>query len=449
MTKESTIKQIIKRDGSIADYERARITEAIFKAAQSVGGSDRETADYLAKNVEKELLTSYGENCLPSVEEIQDTVEEVLIKKGHTQTSRAFIIYRHDRAREREEQSDHFQSGDNIPYKKIYEVLNWNIEHGCDTVDGINRIIDEGRYPELVEATNERYYKEVALGADQIIARLPDVRIVIIAGPSSSGKTTTMIKMSEKLREAGINKLVGINIDHYFFDLEMHPKDEFGDYDYETPQALDLELINQHLEQLLAGETIKTPDYDFKTGKRTLDVHELSLAEDEILLIDSLHGLYDAMTHSIPATKKFRLYIETLGQVRDNNGTFMRWADNRLLRRMIRDSWHRNLQPLQTLTHWHYVRRSELRNIIPFINTVDYLVNSAMPYELPIMKNRLFKYFPQAIEKYREDAKRKDAFIRAKRVYDFFEPMMEMADDSAIPENALIREFIGGSTYKY
>jgi uridine kinase len=229
----------------------------------------------------------------------------------------------------------------------------------------------------------------------------------------------------------------------------MHPKDEFGDYDYETPEALDLELINQHLVDLLAGKTIKTPHYDFKTGKRKLDVHEMKLEDHQILLIDSLHGLYEAMSHSIPASKKFRLYIETLGQVRNKDGVFMRWADNRLMRRMIRDSWHRNLQPLETLTHWHYVRRSELRNIIPFIGNVDYLVNSALPYELPILKHKLFRYFPEAMEKYKDDPKRQDAYIRAKRVFEFLEPMTAVEDDSPVPAKSLLREFIGGSDYEY
>ncbi|NCC51427.1 MAG: response regulator SirA [Spartobacteria bacterium] len=449
MTSACSVKQIIKRDGTVVPYDRDRITTAIFNAATSVGGSDRETAEYLAKCVEKSLNEIYIDGSTPSVEDIQDVVEEILINKDHATTARAFIIYRHERARQREARAVHVEASDNIPYKKIYEVLRWNMDHRCETVEGINRIIANGNYPQLVHDCNERYYAEVARGAEQIIERLPAVRMVIIAGPSSSGKTTTMIKMSEKLKEAGINKLVGINIDHYFFDLEMHPKDEFGDYDYETPEALDLPLINQHLEQLLNGETIKTPHYDFKTGTRELNVHELRLEDDQILLIDSLHGLYDAMTSSIPRENKFRLYIETLGQVQNMDGVFMRWADNRLMRRMIRDSWHRNLKPLQTLTHWHYVRRSELKYIIPFIGNVDYLVNSALPYELPILKNRLFKNFPEGMALYRDDPKRQDAYIRAKRVFEFLDPMTEMADDSAIPDNALLREFIGGSTYKY
>ncbi len=443
-----TITKIVKRNGNVVAYDRDRITTAIFKAAASVGGSDRAKAEELSSKVEQAVAGTYGKDSIPTVEDIQDLVEETLIEEGHAKTARAYILYRAKRADAREQRQLQGEFSDNIPYKKIYDTLRWNMDHGCETIEGINSIIEAGRYADLVHAVEKRYDEEVALGAEQMLERIPGVRIVIIAGPSSSGKTTTTIKASEKLASAGI-KLKAINIDHYFFDLEMHPKDEFGDYDYETPQALDLELINQHLSQLLEGQTIKTPHYDFKTGKRTLDVHEMKIESNEIVLIDSLHGLYDAMTQSIPSEQKFRLYIETLGQVRTRDGIFMRWADNRLMRRMIRDSWHRNLQPLQTLTHWHYVRRSELRNIIPFIGSVDYVVNSAMPHELPIMKDKLFKYFPEAMEKYKDDAKRQDAYVRAKRVHDMLSDLTPVPDDGTIPEKSLLREFIGGSEYQY
>jgi uridine kinase len=447
-TSPSPIERIVKRDGNIVAYDRDRIATAIFKAATTVGGTDRKLAEELAVAVEKRLVETYGPYSMPSVEDIQDTVEEVLIKNGHVKTARTYIVYRHDRAKARDNRKDKIEATDNIPYKKIYEVLRWNMDHNCETVDGLNEIIARGRYPELVRACDERYSDEVRAGAQKVIDRLPEVRIVIIAGPSSSGKTTTTIKMSEALKAAGM-EMVAINVDHYFFDLEMHPKDEFGDYDYETPQALDLSLINQHLFDLLEGKTIKTPHYDFKTGKRELNVHEMKLEKNQILLIDSLHGLYGPMTASIPAAKKFRLYIETLGQLRDGHGNFMRWADNRLLRRMIRDSWHRKMQPLQTLTHWHYVRRSELKHIIPFIGTVDYVVNSAMPYEIPIMKSKLFQYFPEALKLYKDEPKRQDAYIRAKRIYDLLNGINAMMEDTAIPPTSLIREFIGGSQYKY
>jgi uridine kinase len=302
--------------------------------------------------------------------------------------------------------------------------------------------------PDLVRACEERFGEEIRAAAAKLLDRLDSTGIVIVAGPSSSGKTTTMIKISEVLRKAGLG-FTAINIDNYFFDLDRHPRDEFGDYDYETPQALDLELINKHLVQLLEGRKVRTPHYDFKTGRRTLDVHEMQLKKKELLLIDSLHGLYEGMTSSVPAGSKFKVYIETLGQFKSTDGTLMRWADNRLLRRMIRDKHHRNLMPMQTLTHWHYVRRSEIKNIIPFIGHADSIVNSALPYELPFLKHRLFRYISAARRKYADDPARLDASIRAGRVYDLLKPLKPFKDDSVIPGNSLLREFIGGSTYRY
>jgi uridine kinase len=322
------------------------------------------------------------------------------------------------------------------------------MDHGCDSVSSLNRLIARRQFPELVRASDARYVEEVGMGSALILQQLDKIRLVIVAGPSSSGKTTTMIKVSESLAKAG-TRFKAINIDHYFFDLEKHPKDEFGDYDYESPEALDLALIDQHIAALVAGQRIRTPHYDFKTGKRALDVHEMHLERGEILLIDSLHGLYEAMTRSVPAENKFKLYIETLGQVRGEDGSFMRWADNRLLRRMIRDRDHRNLKPIQTLTHWHYVRRSELKNIIPFIKDADYIVNSALPYELPLLKSRLFRYVRSATNRYRRDPRRLDAHIRANRVHAFLEPLRAVRDDSCVPATSLLREFIGGSAYQY
>ena len=450
MTQTATgpIRQIVKRNGNVVPFDPDRIVTAVFKAAASVGGSDRSQAEHLAARVEQALVDTYGADSVPTVEDIQDVVEETLINEGHARTARAYIRYRARRSDARESRRAQNEYFDHIPYKKIYEVLRWNLDYGCESIEGLNRIIAEGHYPDLVRSVEQRYEDEVAAGAERMLERIPDVRVVIIAGPSSSGKTTTTIKASERLQAGGV-RLKAMNIDHYFFDLARHPRDEFGDYDYETPQALDLELINQHLTELLDGRTIRMPNYDFKTGTRTLAVHEMKLAPGELVLIDSLHGLYDEMTRSIPADQKFRLYIETLGQVRNPHGDFMRWADNRLMRRMIRDSWNRNLQPEQTLTHWHYVRRSELRHIIPFIRSVDYLVNSAMPHELPLLKKLLFHFFPAAMQQFKDDPKRQDAYIRAKRVHDFLQDLTELDPEGRVPERSLLREFIGGSAYTY
>ena len=178
------------------------------------------------------------------------------------------------------------------------------------------------------------YEKDIAAAVEQIQNRADELRVVIIAGPSSSGKTTTTAKISELLQAAGLN-LVALNVDNYFHNLEMHPKDEHGDYDFETPQALDLELINEHLQRLIAGEKVHTPYYDFKTGSRQNDVTAMQIGPQDIILIDSLHGLYPAMTQDVESTQKFKIYIETLLQMKGPDNKYIRFTDLRLMRRMF------------------------------------------------------------------------------------------------------------------
>jgi uridine kinase len=442
------IRNILKRNGTLVTYDRERITTAIFKATASTGAPDRALAETLSTQVENALVQAYSGAMGPSVEDIQDVVERVLIENRHAKLARNYIAYRQQRAMLRATRAYSFEVTDNIPYKTLYEVLIWNMAHRCESVEGLNGIVAGGHFPALVRAAEERFQEETRRAAAAMLARGDALRLVIVAGPSSSGKTTSTLKIGEALK-AGGRRLKAINIDNYFFNLTQHPRDEFGDYDYETPQSLDLELINAHLAALLAGRPVKTPVYDFKTGIRTLDAMDLRLEEDEILLLDSLHGLYADMTRAIPAACKFRLYVETLGQFRAADGTFMRWADHRLLRRMIRDRDHRNSQPMETLTHWHYVRRSELKHIIPYIGSADFILNTALPYELPILKAKLWRYLPDAMQRFQPDPHRQDAYVRAKRVHDTLAAVAPMADDSVVPGLSLVREFIGGSAYAY
>ncbi|MBN2302396.1 MAG: response regulator SirA [Lentisphaerae bacterium] len=448
MSNPCPISRIIKRDGTIVKYDRGRINTAILKATASTGKPNLKLAESMSEKVEAALVSAYGAEIMPTVEDIQDVVENSLMESHHTAIARNYIIYRHQRARARAARAYEFEVTDNVPYRKLYEVLRWNMDHSCGSVQDLNRTISRGKFPALVADADQRYKEEVNLAANAILEGSKKIRIVIVAGPSASGKTTTTIKVSEQLKKAGMGFRT-INIDNYFFDLNKHPRDDLGDYDYERPEALDLELINTHLAQLLKGETVMTPQYNFKTGIRKDNAHEFKLDRNEILLIDSLHGLYEGMTSSVPAENKFKLYIETLDQFRADDGTFMRWADNRLLRRMIRDKDHRNLKPIQTLTHWHYVRRSEFHNIIPFIKHADCIINSALPYELPVLRHKLFKYISRARNKYQDDPLRLDAHIRANRVYALLKPIRAMKDDSCIPHDSLLREFIGGSKYKY
>ncbi len=278
-----------------------------------------------------------------------------------------------------------------------------------------------------------------------IAERREDLKMVLVSGPSSSGKTTTTQKIEQRLKRMGMT-FASLNVDNYFFDLEMHPKDEFGDYDFETPQALDLPLINEHLNRIARGEEVLIPFYDFKTGKRFPDRTPFKLQPGEILLIDSLHGLYPDMSGKIPAEIKMKLYIEPLLQMKTPQGKYIRWTDLRLIRRMLRDAVHRAYKPQQTLEHWHYVRASEMRNIIPYINTADHILNSGMPYEIALYRPRMLDHFLDWREHYKDDPLREDAYMRAERVCRFLEVVEPVEDDSAVPKESVLREFIGGGS---
>jgi len=229
----------------------------------------------------------------------------------------------------------------------------------------------------------------------------------------------------------------------------MHPKDEFGDYDFETPFALDLPLVNDHINRLIAGEEVMIPFYDFKTGKRHLDHTSMRIGADEIILIDSLHGLFPEMTRGVADERKFKLYLEPLLQMKAPGGEYIRWTDIRLMRRMLRDASFRAYDPTRTLLHWHYVRNAEMRFIIPYITTTDVIVNSAMPYELSIYQPRLIEQFAGWVEKYRDDPLQKDAFERASRTFNFLKWITPLDDPGVVPNDSVIREFIGGSIYQY
>ena len=444
------IDQVIKRTGTVVPFNRDRIVNAIYRAAVAVGGRDRALAQRLGDQVVSVLEETMPPGRIPTVEEIQDLVEDVLIENGHARTAKAYILYREERSRHRRRKTAHQnRDSSNIPYRKLWEALSWAVDHGLHTIDLLNERVARGEYPDIVRECDRFYKEDVCAAAELVKERLDEVKIVIIAGPSSSGKTTTTIKLENALKESGVN-LVALNVDNYFYDLELHPTDEFGDHDFETPQALDLALINEHLTRLIAGEEVRIPFYDFKTGKRTNNVTPMRIGPKDIILIDSLHGLYAGMTAGVADEHKFKLYIETLLQVKCcSDGRFIRWTDLRLMRRMVRDSLFRAYNPRETLEHWHYVRSSELRNIVPHVNSADYIVNSALPYELPIMCHHLRDHFAQWVEDYRSESHRQDAYTRAHRVHELLKTVTPVVDDSAISSTSLLREFIGGSAYKY
>lgn len=436
------VSQVTKRDGRLVPFTQERITNAIYRAAVAVGGRDRSIARGLSDQVAAMLDRDFGTDKVPTVEQIQDIVEKVLIENGHARVAKAYILYRDERNRRRLRDRSTQDHRENVPWAKLWSVLNWAVDHGVNTMEGLNNRIRNGELADLVMESETAYAQDINTVENSILEKQAEIKLVVFAGPSSSGKTTTTRKIALRLAEKGLS-FVELNLDNYYFDLVVHPRDEFGDYDFETPQALDIELINQHLKDLLDGKEIQMPFYDFKTGKRSPTTTPTRLAKNEIILIDSLYGLYPTLTEGVKSTS-FKVYIEPLLQLKGINGEYVRWTDIRLMRRMLRDASSRASDYGQTLTHWHYVRSGELRNIMPYIPSADYIVNSGMPYELAIYKPKLLNYFEKWCRDFRDDPLRKDAYARAARVYAILQTVLPLEDDSLIPGDSVLREFIGG-----
>lgn len=436
--------EIIKRNGESVPFDRERIGVAIYKATAAVGTHDRELAAAATDDVVAALAQAYSKEEPATVEDIQDTVERVLIRRGNADVAKAYIVYRHERAKMRS--GRRIVGGGNIPYREMWQALDWAVDNDCHTVEALNRTVREGRLPQLIEASEARYAASIREAAAAILARRDELRFIIVAGPSSSGKTSTTHKISEHLAAAGV-PAVPLALDNYFFDLELHPGDEFGDRDFETPEALDLGLINEHLAAIDAGEPIAMPTYDFKTGQRGDETTRFEVAPGTLVVLDTLHGLFEPLTASVPESHKFKLYIETISQLKDDEGRYARWTDLRMLRRMSRDLLYRAFDPEQTILHWHYVRRSELKHIIAHQAQADFHLNGALAYEWPYLKLHCERHLTPFLEKWRHDEKRLDGYIRARRVHELLSSIDSVTDESLVPADSVLREFIGGSIY--
>jgi uridine kinase len=234
-------KQVKKRDGRVVPFTQERITNAIYRAAVAVGGRDRVTARKLSDQVVAMVDAAFAPDRVPTVEDIQDIVEKVLIENGHARVAKAYILYRDERNRSRQQgKSTSEQNKENIPWAKLWSVLNWAVDHGVNTVEGLNNRIARGEIQDIVMESETAYAQDINAVESAILGNRAEIKLVIIAGPSSSGKTTTTNKIALRLAEKGLSFLE-LNLDNYYFDLEMHPKDEFGDYDFETPQALEID----------------------------------------------------------------------------------------------------------------------------------------------------------------------------------------------------------------
>lgn len=317
----------------------------------------------------------------------------------------------------------------------------WCQHLGITGVGSLNRMLqEEGKATGLINLCEARHEAMYASVAEQIRARRDDVRVVFIAGPSSSGKTSTSLRLAQQCRVAGLNPKV-IELDNYFVDREQTPRDENGDYDYESLGAMRVDLLNDQLSALFAGDEVDIPRFDFAQGKGFFQGSKLRLEEDDILIMEGIHALNPEMVPGIDASKIFRVYASALTSLNLDENVTISTTDNRFIRRIIRDHRVRSTSPEETILRWGSVRRGENKNIFPFQENADAFINTALIYELPLLKY----YVEPLLRKIDESS---PAWFEARRLLSFLSYLVALSpkEIANIPPTSIIREFIGGQT---
>lgn len=322
----------------------------------------------------------------------------------------------------------------------LKEYSDWCSIIGVKGIGTLNNAIQEGyavRLINLSEALHERKYAEIA---SRIYEQRDKVRIVFIAGPSSSGKTSSSLRIALQCQVLGLKPKV-IELDNYFVDRERTPKDSDGNYDFEALEAMDLTLLNEQLNDLVAGKEVELPRFDFKEGKSYPSGKRISLKEKEILIMEGIHALDPAMVPDVDSSRIFRVYASALTSLNVDENNNISTSDNRLLRRMVRDNRVRGITPEDTILRWHSVRRGENQNIFPFQENADAAFNSALIYELPLLK-----YYAEPL--LRRISPSSPAYTEAVRLLKFLDYIVALspAEIAAIPPTSIMREFIGGQT---
>ncbi|HNZ26438.1 MAG TPA: nucleoside kinase [Spirochaetota bacterium] len=331
-----------------------------------------------------------------------------------------------------------------IEQKKIFEVYK-ETKDICkvlkvDNVGSLNEIIINNEIDNHIQIAENLQLKQIIKISDDIFTRREKVRLISIAGPSSSGKTTFSKKISLQLQSLGL-KLITISIDNYFIDRDLTPLDDDGKPDYESLDALNLELLNENLSDLLQGKTVKLPIYNFFTGKSSISDREITLNQNEMIVIEGIHCLNDKLTSSINPKEKYKIYISALTQINLDDNNRIPTTDNRLLRRMVRDYKYRGHSAKKTFQMWPSVRNGEEKYIFPFQNNADGYLNTALDYELAVLKQFAEPLLMQ-IKPFDEE------YSEAVRLQKFLSYIIS-APTANVPSTSILREFIGGSFFEY
>lgn len=338
---------------------------------------------------------------------------------------------------------DPSQLGALVKQDKMFEVFleqhRWQHILGVSTIGDFNEAVKAGHATNLINVSEALQEKKISQIADQITTH-PEVRVVLIAGPSSSGKTTFCKRLSIQLLANGIRP-VQISLDDYFVDREKTPKDADGDWDYESIHALDINLINLQLSALFRGEEVELPKYDFLSGRSGMSGKRLRLADRQVLLVEGIHALNPELTAQIPKRQKFHVYISALTSILLDDHNYIPTTDNRLLRRIIRDHKYRGVSAQETIRRWPSVRAGETKWVFPYQENADVMFNTAMLYELAVIQEQaapLLEQVPENCVEYSEA-------YRLRKFLSYITPI----PSRALPPTSLVREFLGGSSFRY
>lgn len=324
-------------------------------------------------------------------------------------------------------------------FKIFRESEVWGEILEIDHVASLNDLIVAKREGEFIRIQEGLHEKKIAEIADMITEHIEQKQLILIAGPSSSGKTTFAQRLMVQLKVNGL-KPVAISLDDYFVDRDKTPRDENGEYDFESLYAIDLPLFNQHLEALLREEEVEIPTFNFHTGKREYHGHKLKINHGQPIILEGIHGLNEELTRSIPKERKFKIYISALTQLNIDEHNRIPTTDSRLIRRIVRDYKYRSNDATRTLSLWPSVRRGEERNIFPFQEEADVMFNSALFYEMSILK----KYAEPLL---RQVDTTSPHFSEAKRLLKFLSYFVALENEIDVPRTSILREFIGGGAF--
>lgn len=323
-------------------------------------------------------------------------------------------------------------------FNSFLEYTEWGNTVGISDAADLNEIVSKGRYNEVIRLSEAYYESQLIRIADKIYDNKKNIKMVLLAGPSSSGKTTTAKKLCVYLQSKGFKTHI-ISIDDYFLSRENTPKNEFGEYDFESIRAIDTNLFNKHLTDLLAGEKVLLPEYNFITGKKEFHKNYLQLGENDIIVIEGLHALNDELTMAIDRRNKYKIFISPLTQLNVDHHNRIHTSDTRKLRRIIRDNKYRGYSASETLNMWKNISEGEFKWIYPFQDDTDSIINSALVYELGVLKT----YAEPLLFSVEETDK---MYPEAIRLINFLRNFLPIPSDD-VPRDSVLREFIGGSGF--